>query len=147
VHTNQPVYSNGETIWYKVYTMAYGKPSALSKIIYLQLSDTTGNIITQNKLPLIDGAAHGNIDIGQKIKSAWYELSAFTARKMNFGPQVYFHTSNSSDSVKFSKTSVCINSYTRANASLYCSSVLIGFNITYSIILFMSSKPQKYTKI
>jgi|GEM_PF-859542 len=91
VHTNQPVYSNGETIWYKVYTMAYGKSSALSKIIYIQLSDTSGNIITQNKLPLINGNAHGNIDIGQKIKSGWYELSAFTSWMMNFGPEAYYH--------------------------------------------------------
>jgi len=90
VHTNQPVYCNGETIWYKVYTMAYGKPSALSKIIYIQLSDTTGNIITQNKLPLLNGTAHGNIEIGQKIKTGWYKLSAFTSWMMNFGPQGYY---------------------------------------------------------
>jgi len=90
VQTNQPVYCNGETIWYKVYTMAYGKPSGLSKIIYVQLSDTAGNVITQNKLPLLDGTAHGNIEISQKIKTGWYKLSAFTSWMMNFGPQAYY---------------------------------------------------------
>jgi len=91
VQTNQPFYSNGETIWYKVYTMAYGKPSGLSKIIYVQLSDTAGNIITQNKLPLINGLAHGNIDIGQKVKTGWYMLRSFTSWMMNFEPQCYYN--------------------------------------------------------
>ncbi len=48
VHTNQPVYSNGETIWYKVYTMAYGKPSALSKIITGRPFTGTPEINTDN---------------------------------------------------------------------------------------------------
>jgi hypothetical protein len=90
IHTNQQAYSSGETIWYKAYAMAYGKPSALSKIVYVQLSDTAGNIIAHNKLPLINGKAHGNIDIGQKIKSGWYALTSFTSWMMNFGPQSYY---------------------------------------------------------
>jgi hypothetical protein len=89
VHTNQREYCTGETIWYKTYTMCYGKPSALSKLIYLQLSDSAGNILVQNKRPLIDGKAYGNIDIGQNIKSGWYKLSAFTSWMMNFGPPSY----------------------------------------------------------
>src|ERR1700733_3090600 len=72
-HLNQDVYSSGETIWYKIYAMAYGKPSALSGIVYVQLSDTAGNVITQNKLPLVEGKAHGNIDIAPQLKSGWYK--------------------------------------------------------------------------
>ncbi len=90
IHTNQNFYSCGETIWYKVYATAYGKPTALSKIIYVQLTDTAGNLITQNKLPLADGKAYGDIDIGQKIKSGWYSLSGFTSWMMNFDHQAYY---------------------------------------------------------
>jgi hypothetical protein len=102
IHTNQDFYSSGETIWYKVYATAYGKPTALSKIIYVQLTDTTGNLITQNKLPLLDGKAYGNIDISQKIKSGWYSLSGFTSWMMNFDHQGYYrqriYISNLTDS-------------------------------------------------
>jgi hypothetical protein len=85
IHTNQDVYSSGETIWYKIYATAYGKPSALSGVIYVRLTDTAGGLVIQNKLPLIDGKAHGNIDIEAQLKTGWYKLSAFTEWMMNFG--------------------------------------------------------------
>lgn len=84
VHTNQGVYYSCETIWYKTYTMAYGTPSALSAIVYVQLTDTSGNVVTQNKLPLLNGTAHGNMDINRQLKTGWYKLSAFTSWMMNF---------------------------------------------------------------
>ncbi|MCO5950114.1 hypothetical protein NAF19_24665 [Mucilaginibacter sp. RT5R15] len=90
VHTNQDVYTSGETIWYKVYAMAYGKPTALSHIVYLQLTDTAGNVIMQNKLHITNGTAHGNLDINQQLKSGWYRLSAFTAWMMNFDRDGYY---------------------------------------------------------
>ena len=103
IHTNQDVYSSGETIWHKVYATAYGKPTALSKIMYVQLTDTAGNLIAQNKLPLADGKAYGNIDIPQKIKSGWYSLSGFTSWMMNFDHQAYYrqriYISNLTDSL------------------------------------------------
>ena len=115
VQTNQPFYTNSETIWYKVYTMAYGKPSDLSKIIYVQLSDTAGNIITQNKLQLINGLAHGNIDIGQKVKTGWYMLRGFTSWIMNFGPQYYYnqriYIRNLADPLEPNKNQVITSKY------------------------------------
>ena len=90
VHTNQDVYTSGEIIWYKVYAMAYGKPTALSHIVYLQLTDTAGNVILQNKLHLTNGTAYGNLDINPQLKSGWYRLSAFTAWMMNFDRDTYY---------------------------------------------------------
>jgi len=103
IHTNQPLYGSGETIWYKAYAMAYGKPSALSRIMYVQLTDTTGNIVAQNKLALIDGKTYGNIKLNQKTKSGWYSLTAFTSWMMNFGREAWYrqqiYISNPADSV------------------------------------------------
>lgn len=90
VHTNQQIYGSGETIWYKVYAMAYGKPSAISSLVYVQLTDTAGNLVMQNKLPLINGVAHGNIDISQKLKSGWYRLSSFTSWMLNFDRRAWY---------------------------------------------------------
>jgi len=103
VHTNQDFYSSGETIWYKVYAMAYGKPSTLSKVIYVRLTDTAGNLIVQNMRPSLEGKAYGNIDISLKIKTGWYKLSAFTSWMMNFDHEAYYqqriYITNSTDSV------------------------------------------------
>jgi len=102
LHANQEYYSSGETIWYKAYVMAYGKPTAISKILYVQLTDTSGNVIIQNMLPLLEGKANGEMDINHRIKTGWYRLSAFTSWMMNFGQQAYYqqriYINNLSDS-------------------------------------------------
>ncbi|HZY36056.1 MAG TPA: hypothetical protein VFE53_05380 [Mucilaginibacter sp.] len=84
VHASQSVFAGGQTVWYKVYAMAYGKPSALSKIAYVRLSDEKGRAIKQDKLPLKNGAAWGNIDLPDTLRSGWYRLQAFTAWMLNF---------------------------------------------------------------
>ena len=90
VHTNAQVYTAGQTIWYKIYAQAYGKPSVISKIVYVQMSDSSGNIVAQNKLPLVDGIAHGNIDLSPKLPTGWYQLRSFTVWMMNFGTEGFF---------------------------------------------------------
>jgi len=106
IHTNQQLYGSGETIWYKAYVTAYGKPSALSGIVYVQLTDSAGNIVAQNKLPLVDGTAHGNIDLSPNLKSGWYRLSSFTSWMMNFDRQAWYsqqiYISNPSETITFS---------------------------------------------
>ncbi len=90
VHTNAQVYKSGQTIWYKVYAQAYGKPTVISKIIYLQLLDSAGNVVAQHKLPLKDGLAQGNIDLSPKLSTGWYQLRSFTAWMTNFGIDGFF---------------------------------------------------------
>jgi hypothetical protein len=92
IHTNAQVYYSGQTIWYKVYALAFGKASAISKILYVQLFDTTGHIIVQNKLPLNEGIAHGNIDLPAKLPTGWYQLRSFTAWMMNFPTEDFFNS-------------------------------------------------------
>jgi hypothetical protein len=84
VQTSQNVYLSGETIWYKAYATAYGKPSQLSKVIYVRLSDARGKLIKQDKLPLTNSTAHGNIDLPDTLRSGWYTLQVFTAWMLNF---------------------------------------------------------------
>jgi len=104
IHTSQPVYTTRQTIWYKLYAMAYGKPSALSKIVYVQLVNGSGRIIIQNKLPLNKGMAYGNIDLPDSLKTGWYQLKGFTAWMMNFDDSACYHQNvyiqNTADSVQ-----------------------------------------------
>jgi hypothetical protein len=90
VHTNAQEYLSGQTIWYKVYTQAYGKPTAISRIVYVQLLDSSGKVVAQNKLPMKDGLAHGNMDISPKLPTGWYQLRSFTAWMANFGTDGFF---------------------------------------------------------
>ena len=91
IHTDKSIYAAGQTIWYKAYATAYGQPSQLSKILYLQLTDKTGNVLVKNKLQIKDGNAHGNIDLPANLPSGWYQLTGFTAWMMNFGQAEFCH--------------------------------------------------------
>ncbi|MFB9845194.1 hypothetical protein [Mucilaginibacter ginsenosidivorans] len=91
VHSDACVYASGQTIWYKAYAMAYGKPSALSSVAYVLLADSAGNMLVKNKLPIKNGRAFGNIDIPDSLRSGWYQLIGFTAWTMNFGEEGAFH--------------------------------------------------------
>jgi hypothetical protein len=84
VHTNQSVYVSGQTIWFKIYCMAYGKPTGLSHVIYLQLINPRGSVIKTCKLPLINGAANSDFDLPDNLKTGWYSIKAFTSWMLNF---------------------------------------------------------------
>jgi hypothetical protein len=91
LHTSQNVYLTGQTLWYKAYLMAYGKPSLLSRIIYVRLSDANGKLITQNMLQVKNSTAYGNINLPDSLPAGWYQLQAFTAWMCNFDKQDFFH--------------------------------------------------------
>jgi hypothetical protein len=93
IHTDQNVYLGGQTIWYKAYAMAYGKPSQLSKILYARLYDANGKLIEQDKLPLKSSTGFGNITLPDALPTGWYQLQAFTAWMLNFDKDGFYHKS------------------------------------------------------
>ena len=77
---------------YKAYATAYGQPSQLSKILYVQLTDKTGNKLVKNKLQVKDGTAYmANIDLPANLPTGWYQLTGFTAWITNFGQEGFCH--------------------------------------------------------
>ncbi len=84
IHTNQNTYTGGQTLWYKVYAVAYGKPSELSSIVYLNLTDINGKALIQNKRPLLKGNATGDFPLPDTLHTGWYQLQAYTAWMLNF---------------------------------------------------------------
>jgi hypothetical protein len=91
IHTDQNVYLNGQTVWYKAYVLAYGSPSSLSKIVYVRLSDANGKIIKEDKLPVKNSTAYGNINLPDSLRTGWYQLHAFTAWMLNFDHEDFYH--------------------------------------------------------
>jgi hypothetical protein len=90
VQTDKTVYTIGQTIWYKIYATVYGGSETLSKIVYIQLVDSKGKIISQNKLPLIKGKAYGDIQLPDSLRSDSYQLRSFTAWMLNFDDSAVF---------------------------------------------------------
>ena len=70
--------------------MAYGKPSQLSKVAYVRLSNANGKLMRQDKLPLKNSTAFGNIDLPDSLQSGWYTLQVFTAWMLNFDKSAIF---------------------------------------------------------
>jgi hypothetical protein len=91
VQTDKEVYSTGQTIWYKIYATAYGTDATLSRIVHIQLIDTNGKIILQNKLLLVNGNAHGDILLPDSLRNNFYQLRCFTAWMLNFDESFVFH--------------------------------------------------------
>ncbi|HLY71353.1 MAG TPA: hypothetical protein VKR53_16580, partial [Puia sp.] len=105
VQTDKEVYSTGQTIWYKIYATVYGTPATLSKIVHVQLIDSNGKIIIQNKLPLVNGNAHGDIQVPENLATSNYQLRCFTAWMLNFDEAGVFHkiiyVKNLSDTIRY----------------------------------------------
>ncbi|BAU55191.1 hypothetical protein [Mucilaginibacter gotjawali] len=91
LHTDQNVYVGGQTIWYKAYAQAFGKPSMLSGVVYVRLSDARGRLIKQDMLPLKNGTAHGNIDLPDTLPTSRYQMRAFTSWMLNFDDDGIYH--------------------------------------------------------
>ena len=91
VQTDKSVYLSSQTIWCKIYTTAYGGPSGISRVAYLQLIDKKGNIVVAKKLFLIDGSARGDIYIPDSLPGNTYQLRCFTAWMLNFEESGLFH--------------------------------------------------------
>lgn len=85
VHTDKSIYTNGETIWYKVY-LADGilhKVSEKSEVIYVELWDGEDAMIIRQKL-IVDGlGAQGSIKIPINIKKGHFLIRAYTKYMLN----------------------------------------------------------------
>jgi hypothetical protein len=91
VQTDRSAYLSSQTIWYKMYSTAYGSPSSMSRVAYLQLVDRDGHIVVTKKLFLIDGVARGDIQIPDSLPSNTYQIRGFTAWMLNFEEAGLFH--------------------------------------------------------
>ncbi|HEY5464821.1 MAG TPA: hypothetical protein VIJ95_16280 [Hanamia sp.] len=90
--TDKYNYIAGQTLWFSIYSISFGVPNDLSKIVYLQLiSLQKGNVITQTNLPIDGGMSHGNILLPDSLKTGVYELRCFTEWMLNFDEHSIFH--------------------------------------------------------
>lgn len=81
---DKPVYSPGETIWFKAYLMNGIMPSDISKNGYADFYDAEGRLLAHSVFPIVEGSFHGQFDIPDSIETPYVHVKAYTAWMLNF---------------------------------------------------------------
>ncbi|MGB8192587.1 MAG: hypothetical protein WCF67_11745, partial [Chitinophagaceae bacterium] len=92
VHTDRDMFLSGETIWLKTYITLNGALTTLSKIAYVELANSKGEVVVKRMLKADNGTAAGEIAIPLTLPSGNYSLNAYTLWMLNF-PQFIFKKS------------------------------------------------------
>ena len=92
VHTDKPLYLSGEQIWLKVYVTdaLFHKPSNLSKVAYVEITDKNKNAVIQAKVALEDGKGDAAIRIPVSVATGNYIMRGYTQWMKNYSPDFYF---------------------------------------------------------
>jgi len=93
IHVDREDYAAGETIWFKAYLTAgpYHEPSLLSNTIYLELINSSGDIILHHQLFSPDGFAAGQLELDESLPAGNYLLRSYTNWMRNSGEDYFFH--------------------------------------------------------
>ena len=87
LHFDNTGYFKGETMWFQVYVVRAdnGRLSDLSKIVYVELLDPSGNIIEKRNIKIVDGLGYGDIKLDSMIfVTGFYEVRAYTRYMTNW---------------------------------------------------------------
>lgn len=92
IHTDKPAYTNTDTIWFKAYVVdvLLNHPSTASKVLYTQLVDERGKILSQAKLPLVMGLTSGWFIPGDAAPTGSYRIRAYTSQMKAYGGSLYY---------------------------------------------------------
>ncbi|WP_114937223.1 carboxypeptidase regulatory-like domain-containing protein [Mucilaginibacter endophyticus] len=92
LHTDKPYYAVGDTIWFKAYvTIEKHQPSALSRIVYVDLINNRDSVVESQRIAVNNGFASGNIVLnGDTYKQGAYRLRSYTNWMRNFDPDYFY---------------------------------------------------------
>ena len=92
VQTDKTYYKPGENIWYKAFLMnaTDNTASMVSDIMYVELTDPWGNVVTKRTHNFIGGTCNGDITLSQDIAGGLYKLTAYTSWMKNWGENAVF---------------------------------------------------------
>jgi len=93
LHFDNTGYFENETMWFKAYVTRTdnGRPTDLSKVLYVELLNPSGDIIRTCKYPIDSlGLAHGDMKMDSLLGSGFYEVRAYTRYMTNWGVNAVF---------------------------------------------------------
>lgn len=87
LHFDNTGYFKGETMWFTVYVVRAdcGQLSDMSKIVYVELLDPSGNILEKRNIKIENGVGYGDIKLDKMIfVTGFYEVRAYTRYMTNW---------------------------------------------------------------
>ncbi|WP_175499723.1 TonB-dependent receptor plug domain-containing protein [Algoriphagus aquimarinus] len=93
IHIDRDDYAAGETIWLKAYLTAgpYHEASLLSNTIYVELINSSGEVIQQHQLFSPEGFAAGQVELDESLPSGNYLVRSYTNWMRNADAAYFFH--------------------------------------------------------
>ena len=95
VHMDNTCYFLGDTIWFSAYTRetATGKPSPLSRVLYVELLNHDGYLVERKLIEMNKGRGDGFFALDKNIQySGFHELRAYTRWQLNWGGFEHKHS-------------------------------------------------------
>ena len=93
LHFDNTGYFKNETMWLKAYVTRTdnGRATDLSKVLYVELLNPSGDVIQTQKYPIDSlGQAHGEVKMDTILGSGFYEVRAYTRYMTNWGVNAIF---------------------------------------------------------
>ena len=87
LHFDNTAYYMGEKMWFKAYVIRSDnyRPTSVSKVLYVELLDRTGNVIDTQKLHIDqNGQTSGTFDLNKVLAGGFYEVRAYTRYMLNW---------------------------------------------------------------
>lgn len=87
LHFDNTGYFKGETMRFKAYVVRADRnlPTDISRVLYVELLNASGDVIDTRKLRLEHGMAEGDFQTDSIFGTGFYEVRAFTRYMMNWG--------------------------------------------------------------
>src|SRR5690606_26372875 len=92
LHLDKPFYSIGEPIWFKAYLTvgALNYLSSVSKILYVELINSSDEVTISARLPVVNGITYGDITLPDTLSEGNYRIRAYTNWMRNFDERYFF---------------------------------------------------------
>ncbi len=93
LHLDNTAYYLGDTIYFKAYSwLSNGRPSTLSRMLYVELLNQDGYLVERQKIEMNRGEGYGSIALRDTLYGGYYELRAYTRWQLNWGGYEHPHT-------------------------------------------------------
>ena len=92
LHFDNTAYYQNEIIWWKAYLLRTDNDSlgCLSRVLYVELVDPSGEILETKKCLVENGCANGEFLLSRYTQSGLYEVRAYTRYMLNWGDDCMF---------------------------------------------------------
>lgn len=92
VQTDRDEYIAGEEFWFNIslFDMQSSKPSARSKIVYVEILNSDNTPVAQKRIGIANGFGPGQLTLTDSLTTGIYTLRAYTNWMKNFMPENCF---------------------------------------------------------